>query len=501
MVIADRPIAASVIDTPAVEEPPWLADFLADVGGPGDLEGLPYQPRSKRRRKDSAKAAKAKKPSRRRRWARKGSWLNAPANGYVHIAQHYGQSDKRADCLTLWDFEARTVEGVEQTRYRGQGCSDRDFCPTCTVYYRDSLAQQAKVDVLEALAGAFEVYGLPVGKWRMPEGRLKHNFGTKLVLTMPKVTSAWIDSQNEDKRADLLAAQFKATSEFCRRTWGKGIGAVMGQDFAGETEPTEAHYHSNVYILPMIRRHVSVKKGANKAPGEWAYLDTFVEPSKLKELRQSWAAELRRQLPDDAPGLSEAELPEGGVLWLQPLISEAALAHWLQYLYRSPLFDLWKGWSGVDGDGQVQYKYSKLERVKGAQPKRKSYTVNLSASGVQQACRRVDRLPRNWKSVRWVGYMSDSRRADCLGEIGMEKVPKEELVAEEQWVHQETFRRVKYEGTGILLESLRTLERVFVDDKQIDYRPSKVNLGKHKTWRPAAWRMWVNDEGTSEYTE
>ena len=77
----------------------------------------------------------------------------------------------------------------------------------------------------------------------------------------------------------------------------------------------------------------------------------------LPAARRLWAETLREYLGADAPGLVGLE---EAVFWSNPLKYPQQLRHWLRYLYRGPLYDLWKGWDKVDSLGCVHYKVWKL---------------------------------------------------------------------------------------------------------------------------------------------
>ena len=59
------------------------------------------------------------------------------------------------------------------------------------------------------------------------------DFGTKFVKTVPKETSAWIDTS--DDRWEKLVLVRKASVAFDKKMW-PGITGVIGLDFTGESD-------------------------------------------------------------------------------------------------------------------------------------------------------------------------------------------------------------------------------------------------------------------------
>ena len=86
------------------------------------------------------------------------------------------------------------------------------------------------------------------------------DFGTKLVMTVPKETSTWIDSRSD--RWDKLVLARKAATAGGRKMW-PGCTGTVGLDFAGESDPVEAHFHLTLYLFPAAYLDM-----------EWCELDT-----------------------------------------------------------------------------------------------------------------------------------------------------------------------------------------------------------------------------------
>jgi len=386
-----------------------------------------------------------RKESRRRRLARKAQWLRSGGR-YLDIGQYYISEPK--PCGLTWLYEQKG----EQYRYRAIGCGDRTWCPVCCCYHRDKLAGDAAGDMLAA------IQGLEITADVTPR-----DFGTKVVLTVPKETSAWIDTSAD--RWDRIVLVRKAAAAWAGAMW-PGCTAVVGLDFTGESDPVVAHYHVNVYLFPAVR-----------LDGKWFPVDTFIRD--LPAARRLWADTLRKHLGVDAPGL--VGLDEA-VFWSNPLKYPQQLRHWLRYLYRGPLYDLWKGWDKVDSLGLVHYKVWKL----GGELER-AYTQDE----IGVALERVANTPRKWKRVIWFGAFSDGQKTKTMASLGLEKAVKVDE-DEEGW-HQvgKSLRFKRFlpwkDGGGIVLVDNVGVEVVVVEGV-INYGPSGVTLGRRVRYEPPGGR-------------
>jgi len=325
------------------------------------------------------------KESRRRRWARKSRWLKGERAGYIYIGQYYRswsgtQGYTMGFCQSSWSVYRKG----EDRQLRSHGCKERVWCPGCCVYHRDTLAKEAAETVL-----------LGIEALEICEGLRTSHYGLKVVTTMPKETSAWMDGSAD--RVVLLNGLFHAKQSFLKKWLGKGAGGVTGLDFTGESNPVEAHYHANSYIFP-----------GRLTKAGWVEVPKWVDAKKgLPKLRKLWAQELRAHLGEDAPGLVGLEEAD---IWVNYLPGAGQVNHFLRYLYRSPLYDLWKGWqSGCVEDG-VGYQVWKGGKVK---------EIKLSAESVGWALGRVADLPAKFKRVRWFGCFSDGQRKSTMQSLGL----------------------------------------------------------------------------------
>jgi hypothetical protein len=124
-----------------------------------------------------------------------------------------------------------------------------------------------------------------------------------------------------------------------------------------------------------------------------------------------WAEILREYLGADAPGL--VGLDEAN-FQAKPLKRARQLRHWLRYLYRSPLFDLWKGWDKVDSLGRVHYKF-----WKGVESE-----LVYTKDEIGVALERISDTPRKWKRVIWFGAFSDGQKTKTMLSLGLTKAVK-----------------------------------------------------------------------------
>jgi len=422
------------------------AAVSADIDGVPDNQG----------RLGGGEQAALPKESRRRKWSRKSKYLKRKAAGYLDIGQYYrvwgGTPGYAMEfCQTSWNVFRKG----EDRQLRAYGCKERVWCPGCCVYHRDTLGKEAAETVL-----------MGVEALEIAEGLRTSHFGLKVVCPMPKVTSAWIDTA--DNRIELLNALFHAKQSFLRKWLGKGVGGVSGLDFTGESNPTEAHYHANSYVFP-----------AKRTKDGWVEVSRWVEGEVLKELRSLWARELRKYLGEDAPGLAGLEAAD---VWINYLSGPAQVHHWMRYLYRSPLFDLWKGWQLGSVAGGVDYQVWKDGKLR---------NLHLSIEDVASAIQRVASQPKKWKRERWFGCLSDGQRRSTLESLALvgDEVDREEEETEGWVLESGPYDLVRYrrtaEGGGLLLRH-RDTGIIYKSEELVEvvnYSPEGVLTAKRQRWR------------------
>ena len=433
-----------------------------------------------------------KKPfNRRKYWRRKTARMKSPDGGYLEHWQYYNSIEQQdgsqnlryvssgydSPACGLW-WWAETKGG--DVRYRAKGCGDRIFCPACCVYHRDVMAQDASRTLLGAM------WGIEANRGISPK-----SYGLKLICTIPKITSEWIE--NHPDRYDCLGSLFRAAADLSKTVWGAGVAGVMGMDFAGASDPTAAHYHVNVYLFP-------AKRVGKPLSYEWDNLRTWIEHGDIGKVQEIWAAKLREYLGSEAPGIDrdKAVLHYGGIR------TEQRMRFWLRYLFRSPLFDLWKGWGGRTEAGAVRYSFKGYPGGEGA-PALSPTVLQFGKAAITRALDRVAEMPKKFKRIRWFGALSDGQRGKTLKDFGLTKCTDDELAEDDSWQHVEGIHQVvSYTDTGMKLKlKLGTDEfgqnlwgdAFEVLDPDVEYKPQGVPVGKRERWRLEKRDFWEADFG------
>jgi len=406
------------------------------------------------------------KESRRRLWSRKSRRLKRPKAGYLDVVQYYkllrseDQYNRVFYCGNSWDIYRHRSEDKKQLQKKG--CSERTWCPECCIYHRDMLAKEAGDLVLQALEGLEIMYGAA------PD-----SYGIKVVATIPKETSAWID--NSPDRLELLGKLFKANAGFLKGWFGDGVGGLAGLDFAGESAPTEAHYHANSYLFP-----------ARKLKEGWLELPHWTEKKDFPVMRRLWCSMVRKYL-GAAPGLKGLVELDVNIGYLR---KPEQVHHFLRYLWRSPLFDLWKGWQSGSLEAGIDYEYWK---------RGKSVKLHLDTEAVGDALGRVaglsvEKITKKgairevtFKRVRWFGCLSDNQKGAIMADLGLAVKDEAWEPEESDWVYDSgPYYLGRYTPKGILVHH-RDLDVVIdstVDGVLVNYAPKGVMLGKRQRWRP-----------------
>lgn len=437
---SDRGYQGAYRDKPALEAGPALSLSVPEAYAlSGGFKGA-KPPGGKRKRSKVARLA--------RRWA----WLKG-GGSYLDYMPYYFSYEpaslkgKLEYCQHTWLRERKG----EDIRWRGIGCGERLVCPLCGSYRQLVLAREASESMELAQTGVEVCCGV------VPESD-----GLKLVLTIPKTESSRIDGllQTDYSAWQAEASRlFKAAYAFAGRWFGAGCGGVVSLDYSGEGAPADAHYHLNVYIFP-----------ARLVGGRWISLGRWIDKVRLADMRAGWTAVVNEMF---GLQLKDANFK---VFYLG---SEGQLHHWMQYLYRHSLSDLWRGWqsASIASDSNtcvVKYKVGKRGKV-----------IELSGDDMQRIADRLRSIPVHFKRIRWFGVFSDGQRSKTMASLGLEAV---EVKAEgdgdgESWVQEgEPARFVRYEAGGVVLRTDEG-DEFLVADSLVDYRPSGVSIGKRKRWR------------------
>jgi len=408
------------------------------------------------------------------RLARKASWMKR-AGGYLNLASFYFAAPddeellrNRLDfCLHTWFHERKG----DLLRYRGVGCGDRVVCPVCASYYQSTLADDAVKCILAAQDGV-----------EIGEGVKLLSFGLKLETTLPAVVSERLDALLlVDGRAwrDEQSKFLKLTRDLIAWSYGQGaqVGGIAGNQYSGESAPCDPHYHSHNYIFPAVRR-----------AGVWSALPRLSSQAEIKALRDTWTMMLNEAYGLD---LQESDLHVGYL----PKVTK--LSHYLHYLYRPLLADLWAGWSGVE-DGDVDYRHSRGRK-----------RLLLAPDALARLACRVRSIPFKFKRIRSFGFFSDGQRGATMRSLGLEPVEVDEdgQVSSSKWERVSINRFVRYVREGVVLRQVlcngngdvlrdevegadgwpvfreRLGPAFIVLNGALDYRPSGVNIGKRKRWQ------------------
>jgi len=407
---------------------------------------------------------------------RKNAWAKE-AGGYVDLASYYFSSPDDEElvrsrlnfCMRTW-YEERKAD---LHRYRGVGCGDRERCPVCASYYQSVLANEAVASILAAEDGV-----------EIGEGVELLSFGLKLDTTLPAVVSERLDALLLVDSVGWRGEQdkfFKLNRDLIAWCFGAGgqVGGTGGSQLAGESSPTEPHYHCHNFIFPASRKN-----------GVWRALPRFSSKEDIKALRDTWT-----EMLNGAYGL---ELVESD-LKLGYLGSRAKLSHYIHYLYRHLLADLWAGWAGVQ-DGEVVYRYDHGRKEK-----------LLSVDEMARLGVRIQAVPSHFRRIRSFGFLSDGQRGLTMRSLSLEPVEIDEdgKVTSEKWERVSINRFVRFVREGVVLRQVfydeveaddgypiqreRLGSEFTVLDADLDCRPSGVVSGKRKRWQTPGKAEEVSD--------
>ena len=284
----------------------------------------------------------------------------------------------------------REVEGAYEYRMRLKGCGDRVMAPIEGTYYCDSLAN----DAIALAKGIVNALGM--------EEKLQC-FGDKWVFTLPKELSAELDAiRGTDKWRKKINKLFNAAANIIKKQHPEGeVSMTASLQLSGEERPWEANYHFNFYVLPVVRDE-----------GKWKPLERWIDQKELDGARNLWKKKVQKIFGVE---LDESDIWRG---YLKDWSGRRGADHFIRYLFRHPLEDLWKGWQGFDCENdELTYSYRKYHKHD-----RDYDVITLVVSGEEalEAFNRVEDLPHSFKRIRWYGYLGGSQRGDVLRGLGFE---------------------------------------------------------------------------------
>jgi hypothetical protein len=404
-----------------------------------------------------------------RRLARRSHYLKH-SGGYLDYMQHYhfeatfryrepyeveSLIHRLKHCQHTWQQEHKG----DIIRFRGIGCGDRDNDPLCGSYAQIILSREASRQML-LVQEALEI----------AQGVKTESYGLKIVLPLVKSESERLghllfdgDTDEWQKAVDRL---FKLASHTIKQ-WFPSAPFVLSLDFAGESSPTEPHYHVNAYILPSTLK-IEGDIVRSEALPHWFNL------GELELMRLSW-----RDAQNKCYNLSLAEAD----INIGYLRSEAQVYHWLRYLYRHSLSDIWRGWQTYDGN-TLSYKYVKRENGK-----RVPVEVDIPREQLNKAFQRLEAIPKYFKRIRWYGSLSDGQRGKTMSSLGLERLERasDDDGEGDTWQHDGYFSFVRFDNDGVVLEvrddeGKNTGQYLKVLDERLTYSPKGVKLGRRIVW-------------------
>ena len=359
----------------------------------------------------------------------------------------------RAENLSSFD-PLRGVEGAYGYRMRLKGCGDRVAALIEGTYYCDSLAN----DAIAVAKGIVDALGM--------EGKLQCH-GDKWVFTIPKELSAKLDSiRGTEEWRKKINKLFNAAANIVKKQHPEGeVSMSASLHLSGEEKPWEANYHFNFYVLPVVRDE-----------GKWNPLARWIEPSELDQARNLWKKKVQKIFGVE---LEESDIWRG---YLKDWSGRSGADHYIRYLFRHPLEDLWKGWQGFDRENdELIYSYRKYHKHgKGYEV----ITLVVSGEEALEAFSRVEDLPHSFKRIRWYGYLGGNQRGDVLRGLGFEakeakslatwtkvRMYKVESFGDESWEFKEVNPRG--EGDGV----------ISVPVSKLCYCPDDT-IGGRRVWIP-----------------
>jgi len=400
---------------------------------------------------------------------------------------------RMGNCQGTWRRERRG----EDLRFRGIGCGNRDYDPLCGSYQPLTYSREASRQMLDAISAVKQ------------GGTQLESYGLAIVLPLKDTASQRIDNLLFESKSfeweSEVTRLYSLASKLLKRWFGKHIGFELSLDYAGESKPWAPHYQVNAYVFPaQIKRHVVSKRkvGSRTNPpdipeGEDMSLAEAVEvwindirrakakphtevegsvsvssiphwftEAELESMRHDW-----RDVQNEAYGLSLTEAD----IKVSYIPTPGKLYHWLRYLYRHPLSDIWRGWRGYNSDTRVvTYSYKK--------PGQDRIALEVPADILSRAYERLDLIPQHFKRIRWFGVLSDGQRSTTMSLLGLERVERDDS-DDDKWVAEGYFNFVRYDRAGIVLEDRDTGWQFTVSDKLVSYEPAGVRVGKRIVWQ------------------
>jgi len=293
----------------------------------------------------------------------RGRWWDA---GYLDLLHLLAPADAQLikRCGLVWYRETHPTLGE---RRRVVGCGERVLCPRCATAVSRYEAGEA-VSLLEGLVGSlgeFECWG--VG-W---------------TFTMPKRFSEVVEEAllgDSERFRRLMNALFEGVRCVLKRLHERDgeIAGVVVLHLQGDESLVEPHFHLHCYVFPYARR----------GDGGWGVVKRWADGEILAMARRLWKSVLVKVF-----GAFDGEVDVHRLYFK----SRGQAVHYLAYQLRPPLEGLWDG-----GWRQV------------------------SVEGAKRILNRVRALPRGFKRVRWLGWLTPGQRRKVLPGLGFREAEDED---------------------------------------------------------------------------
>jgi hypothetical protein len=200
-------------------------------------------------------------------------------------------------------------------------------------------------------------------------------FGLGWTFTMPQRFSGVLEEAllgDSERFRELVNALFEGVREVLR--WiHEGDGQIAGVavlHLNGDENPEVPHFHLHIFVYPLARG----------GEGGWVPVRRWAEVEDLERARRAWKAVLERVF-----GPFEGEVD----VHRQYFRERGQAIHYLQYQLRPPLESLWDGgWRRV------------------------------TVEGAGRAVKRVLGLPKAFKRIRWLGWLTPGQRCKVLPRLG-----------------------------------------------------------------------------------
>ena len=208
----------------------------------------------------------------------------------------------------------------------------------------------------------------------------------------------------------------------------------------------------------------------------WKPLSRWIDKKELAGMRDDWKKKVQKIFDVD---LEESDIWRG---YCDGWDGRHGACHFIRYLFRHPLEDLWKGWKGFDCEkDELTYSYRKYHKNS------KRYDVItqvVSGEEALEAFSRVKALPHSFKRIRWYGYLAGNQRGDVLRGLGFEAETAKNLAT---WTKVHLYKVLSYGEESWKFRAVNPVDEgddiISVPISEICYCPDDTFGGK-RVWIP-----------------